>query len=79
MEILKKQAEEIHGKQKDLEAKIDDLKYQIRKKEDAIEKDSNDYITRNEELLAKKRELRGSIEAEEAFEAYIAGQKNKKV
>lgn len=29
-------------------------------------------------FLAKKRELRGSIEAEEAFEAYIAGQKNKK-
>ena len=78
VEILKKQAEEIHGKQKDLEAKIDDLKYQIRKKEDAIEKDGNDFITRNEELLAKKRELRGSIEAEEAFEAYIAGQKNKK-
>lgn len=78
VETLKKQAEEIHGKQKDLEAKIDDLKYQIRKKEDAIEKDSNDYITRNEELLAKKRELRGSIEAEEAFETYIAGQKNKK-
>lgn len=29
---LKKQAEEIHTKQKELEAKIDDLKYQIRKK-----------------------------------------------
>lgn len=53
VEILKKQAEEIHGKQKELEAKIDDLKYQIRKKEDAIEKDGNDFITRNEELLAK--------------------------
>ena len=78
VETLKKQAEEIHTKQKELEAKIDDLKYQIRKKEDAIEKDGNDFITRNEELLAKKRELRGSIEAEEAFEAYIAGQKNKK-
>ncbi len=78
VETLKKQAEEIHTKQKELEAKIDDLKYQIRKKEDAIEKDGNDFITRNEELLAKKRELRGSIEAEETFEAYIAGQKNKK-
>lgn len=53
VETLKKQAEEIHTKQKELEAKIDDLKYQIRKKEDAIEKDGNDFITRNEELLAK--------------------------
>lgn len=32
VETLKKQAEEIHTKQKELEAKIDDLKYQIRKK-----------------------------------------------
>ena len=55
VEILKKQAEEIHKKQKDLEDKIDDLKYQIRKKEDAIEKDSSDFITKNEELLTKKR------------------------
>ena len=46
VEILKKQAEEIHKKQKDLEDKIDDLKYQIRKKEDAIEKDSSDFITK---------------------------------
>ena len=78
VETLKKQAEEINTKQKELEAKIDDIKYQIWKKEDAIEKDGNDFITRKEELLAKKRELRGSNEAEEAFEAYIAGQKNKK-
>ena len=78
VEILKKQAEEIHKKQKDLEDKIDDLKYQIRKKEDAIEKDSSDFITKNEELLTKKRELRGSAAEEEAFEVYIAGQKNKK-
>ena len=78
VEILKKQAEEIHEKQKDLEDKIDDLKYQIRKKEDAIEKDSSDFITKNEELLTKKRELRGSAAEEEAFEVYIAGQKNKK-
>ena len=63
---------------KDLEDKIDDLKYQIRKKEDAIEKDSSDFITKNEELLTKKRELRGSAAEEEAFEVYIAGQKNKK-
>ena len=62
----------------DLEDKIDDLKYQIRKKEDAIEKDSSDFITKNEELLTKKRELRGSAAEEEAFEVYIAGQKNKK-
>ena len=56
VEILKKQAEEIHGKQKDLEAKIDDLKYQIRKKEDAIAVSYTHLVWHN--LLTSGAELK---------------------
>ena len=42
-----------------------------------LKKDSSDFITKMRNFL-RKRELRGSAAEEEAFEVYIAGQKNKK-
>ena len=78
VETLKAAREEILKKQKGLEQKIDDLKYQIRRKQDAIERDSNDYDSRNEELISAQRQLRGSVVSEEAFEAYLTSHANQR-
>lgn len=58
VEILKKQAEEIHKKQKDLEDKIDDLKYQIRKKKMPLKKTAVISLQKMRNFLRKKRASR---------------------
>lgn len=73
VDILKGQLAEVREKQKDLEDKTDNLKYQIRKKEENIESESNANIDRNEELVRKQRELKGSLQEEEQFETFMAG------
>ncbi|MDD6307354.1 MAG: SbcC/MukB-like Walker B domain-containing protein, partial [Clostridiales bacterium] len=76
VETLKKEREAVHEKQKVLEEKIDDIKRQIWKKEDAIQKDNDSFLEKNEQLLSMQRELRGSFENEEAFTAYMGNYKN---
>lgn len=76
VETLKKERESVHEKQKVLEEKIDDLKRQIWKKEDAIQKDNDSFLEKNEKLLSMQRELRGSFETEEAFKVYMGNYKN---
>lgn len=76
VEVLKEQLAEVREKQKSLEAKMDDLKFQIRKKSDDIEKESRGNIDRNETLLQMQRDLKGSLKNEEEFEAYMAERTN---
>lgn len=76
VETLKKEREAIHEKQKEREADIDDLKRQIWKKEDAIQKDNDSCLEKNEQLLALQRELLASVEKEEAFTAYLGDRKH---
>lgn len=76
VETLKKEREAIHEKQMALEEKIDDLKKQIWRKEDAIQKDNDSFFEKNQQLLALRRELKGSLENEESFASYMENRQN---
>lgn len=76
VDALKAVREEVRQKQIELDAKIDDLKYQIRKKTDDITKDTDIHLQKNEELISCQRELRGSAISEEAFTVYMGTCRN---
>lgn len=76
VERLKEELAQAAAKQKELERKADALKIQIHDREQEIERNKKAAIGQTEEVLCRQRELAGSAVQEEAFRAFIEGQKN---
>ncbi len=75
VDVLKEDLAKVRDKQKDIEAKMDKLKFQIHDREKNIENYKQQNIDWNEELLQKQRELYGSKQQEEDFALYIEEKK----